>query len=188
MNVSEAPPRGREHCSLIWRWWQVGAVFGAPAESPSALLPSHPGLLVPWSPQSTSKRLCQHSPAASARDNICPQDLGRLLWRLGTCCRRVGGSERGEAGSGEAPPLLEEGEGSQASSLSHLYLIVSLRVYPHPHLSVFQVSLSLWTVSSSLSLIIALIPVSGSLSLRSPLSESLSLSFYSLSLSLGSHP
>lgn len=83
---------------------------GAPDESPSALLPPS-GFSGPWSPHPTSTRLCQHRPAVSGQDNICPPDLGRSLWR------RAAGGEGRLSGGSAGHPRPEEGEGSWASCL-----------------------------------------------------------------------
>lgn len=92
LNLSASFPRvGRfTPCFGGGGWGGVGdnSVPTPLPESPSALLPpAWP--LGPLEPPPASRRLCQHSPAASSQDNICPQDPGD---RYGNKRQGVGGA------------------------------------------------------------------------------------------------
>lgn len=143
------------HIPAAW-CGEVEVVFPAPAESPSAFLlhpPTHTPILASWFPG---------APIPPARDyvNTVRLILSRTIFALriwescygdwGRVSGRGAREEGGEAEPEGAPSLLEEGEGSQASSLPHLCLIEPWGVDPSPLIGVFQVFSphplhSLWT-------------------------------------------
>lgn len=129
LNLSGAPPRAGSFAPLFRGWGRLELGVGSQMRAP-LLSCAHPGFSGPWSPHSTSTRLCQHSPPVSGQDSICPLDLGRSLWRR--AARGRGGWVRGHC-----PHPSGRGRG-ELGILPHLCGILSERVYPHNHLSASQ--------------------------------------------------